>query len=134
MVGTLHKCKKYFQLLQMCNVLNINFLEYIFGQVNETAYSPLTNNTILTSTTTLYCVTDSPSVRGVMWSYVDLSGVRTNLNSTTNATTGLSTLQVYSTYPGNYTCELSQNGGINTTTFTALMKDTNIYTGNITFV
>ena len=67
-----------------------------------------------------------------MWSYVDLSGVRTNLTSTTNATTGLSTLQVNSTHPGNYTCELSQNGGINVTTFTALMKDINIYTGSVT--
>ena len=116
----------------MCNVCNKIFLEYIFGQANETTYSSLTNNTILTSDTILYCVTDSPSVRGVMWSYVDLAGIITNLTSTTNTATGLSTIQINSTNPGNYTCELSQNGGINTTTFTALMKDTNIYTGSLT--
>ena len=116
-----------------CDVFYKNLLEYIFGITNGTGYSPLTNNAILTSDTTLYCVTDNPSVRGVMWSYVDLSGVRTNLTSTTNTTTGLSTIQVNSTQPGNYTCEVSQNGGLNITTFTALMKDTNIYTGTVIF-
>ena len=117
----------------MCNVSKYTFLEYRFGITNGTGYSPLTNNAILTSDTTLYCVTENPSVRGVMWSYVDLSGVRTDLTSTTNTTTGLSTIQVNSTQPGNYTCEVSQDGGLNITTFTALMKDTNIYTGIVTF-
>ena len=112
----------------ICNVLNMNFLE-LFGQVNETTYSLLTNNTILASDTTLYCVTDSPSVREVIWNYVDLAGIRTNLTSTTNVTTGVSIIEAYTTQPGYYTCEVSQNGGINTTTYTAVMTDTDIYTG-----
>ena len=65
----------------------------------------------------------------MLWSYVDLSDVRTNLTTTTDASSGVSVIQVYTTQPGYYTCEVSQNGGMNTVTYTAVMTDTDIYTG-----
>ena len=62
------------------------------------------------------------------WSYVDLAGTRTDLASTTNANTGVSTIQVYTTQPGYYSCEVTENGGSNRT-YTAVMTDTNPNTG-----
>ena len=83
----------------------------------------------MTSNTTLYCVTENKDTPQVLWSYVDLSDVRTNLTTTTDASSGVSVIQVYTTQPGYYTCEVSQNGGMNTITYTAVMTDTDIYTG-----
>ena len=65
----------------------------------------------------------------VMWSYVDLAGTKTDLTSTTDASTGVSTIQVYTTQPGYYSCEVTENGGSNRT-YTAVMTDTNPDTGN----
>ena len=64
-----------------------------------------------------------------MWSYVDLAGIRTDLTSTTDASTGVSTIQVYTTQPGYYSCEVTENGG-SSRTYTAVMTDTNPDTGN----
>ena len=61
---------------------------------------------------------NSPQVE---WSYVDPSGNRTYLISTTDTSTGVSIIQVYTTQPGYYTCEVTQNGGMNTVTYTAVM-------------
>ena len=63
-----------------------------------------------------------------MWSYVDLTGARSDLTSTTNASTGVSTIQVYTTQPGYYSCRVTQDGG-SSRTYTAVMTDTNPYTG-----
>ena len=63
-----------------------------------------------------------------MWSYVDLAGTSTNLTSTTDASTGVSTIQVYTTQPGYYNCEVTENGGSDRT-YTAVMTDTNPDTG-----
>ena len=60
----------------------------------------------------------------VMWSYVDLAGTSTDLTSTTDASTGVSTIQVSTTQPGYYSCEVTENGGSNRT-YTAVMADTN---------
>ena len=102
-----------------------------FGQITGSTYTSLADNTVLTSNTTLYCVTENKDTPQVVWSYVDLSDVITNLTSTTDATTGVSIIQVYTTQPGYYTCEVSHNGGMNTTTYTAVMTDTNKYTGSL---
>ena len=64
-----------------------------------------------------------------MWIYVDLAGTRTDLTSTTDASTGVSTIQVYTTQPGYYSCDVTENGG-NSRTYTAVMTDTNPDTGN----
>ena len=64
-----------------------------------------------------------------MWSYVDLAGTKTDLTSTTDASTGVSTIQVYTTQPGYYSCEVTENGGSNRT-YTAVMTDANPDTGN----
>ena len=65
-----------------------------------------------------------------MWSYVDLAGTRSDLTSTTDASTGVSTIQVYTTQPGYYTCEVTEDGG-SSRTYTAVMTDTNPDTGNV---
>ena len=84
-----------------------------------TTYSPLPHYTVLTSDTTLYCVTERNSPE-VMWSYVDLAGTSTDVNSTTDASTGLSTLQVSITQPGYHSCKVTSNGGFNKT-YTAVI-------------
>ena len=63
-----------------------------------------------------------------MWSYVNPAGIRTDLNSTTDVNTGVSTLQVYTTKPGNYSCEVSENGGMSTN-YTAIVRDSNVFSG-----
>ncbi|KAI6647384.1 hypothetical protein LOD99_12380 [Oopsacas minuta] len=61
----------------------------VFGEVIASTYSALSDNTILTSDTTLYCITKNMNTPEVMWSYVDLSGIRTDLTSTTDPNTGI---------------------------------------------
>ena len=63
----------------------------------------------------------------MIWSYLNLDGVRTDINTTTNSTTGVSIIQVYTTHPGYYTCEVSQNGGINTTSYTVEIENKSKY-------
>ena len=107
------------------NVVLVN----VFGEVTGSTYSSLEDNTIIISDTTLYCVTENRNTPQVMWSYVDLAGTRMDLSSTTNASTGVSTIQVYTTQPGYYSCEVTENGG-SSRTYTAIMTDTNPDTGN----
>ena len=101
----------------------------VFGEVTGSTYSLLEDNTVLISDTTLYCITENKNTPQVMWSYVDLAGTRTDLTSTTDASTGVSTIQVYTTQPGYYRCEVTENGGSDRT-YTAVMTDTNPDTGN----
>ena len=77
----------------------------VFGEVTGSTYSSLVDNTALISDTTLYCVTENKNTPEVMWSYVDLAGTSTDLTSTTDANTGVSTIQVSTTQPGYYSCE-----------------------------
>ena len=83
----------------------------VFGEVTGSTYSPLENNAVLISDTTLYCLTENENTPEVMWSYVDLAGTSTDLTSTTDASTGVSTIQVSTTQPGYYSCEVTENGG-----------------------
>ena len=83
----------------------------VFGEVTGSTYSSLEDNTVLISDTTLYCVTENKNTPEVMWSYVDLAGTSTDLTSTTDASTGVSTIQVSTTQPGYYSCEVTENGG-----------------------
>ena len=84
---------------------------------------------LLTSNTTLYCVTENKDTPQVMWNYVDLFGTRTDLTSTTDTSTGVSIIQVSTTQPGYYTCEVPQNGGMSMGTYTVGLLNTNLYTG-----
>ena len=97
----------YHNLFILNNVVLVN----VFGEVTGSTYSSLEDNTVLISDTTLYCVTENKNTPQVMWSYVDLAGTRTDLTSTTDASTGVSTIQVYTTQPGYYSCEVTENGG-----------------------
>ena len=88
----------------------------------------LEDNVILASDTNLYCITENKNTPQVKWSYIDLAGTRSVLTSTTDATTGVSILHVYSTQPGYYTCEVTENGG-SSRTYTAVLTDSILYTG-----
>ena len=101
----------------------------VFGEVTGSSYSPLEDNTVLISDTTLYCVTENKNTPEVMWSYVDLAGTSTDLTSTTDANTGVSTIQVSTTRPGYYSCEVTENGG-SSRMYTAVMTDTNPDSGD----
>ena len=111
------------------NVVLVN----VFGEVTGSTYSPLVDNTVLISDTTLYCVTENRITPEVMWSYVDLAGTSTDLTSTTDASTGVSTIQVSTTQPGYYSCEVTENVG-SSRTYTAEMTGTNPDTGNYHFI
>ena len=102
----------------------------VFGEVTGSTYSSLEDNTVLTSDNTLYCVTENENTPQVMWSYVDLAGTKTDLTSTTNASTGVSTIQVYTTQAGYYSCEVTENGGSDIT-YTAGILDATFYTGSV---
>ena len=65
-----------------------------------------------------------------MWSYLNLDGIKTGLTTTTDVSTGVSIIQVYTTQPGYYTCEVSQNGG-NRRAYTVIMTDTHRDSGNL---
>ena len=96
----------------------------VFGEVTGSTYSSLVDNTVLISDTTLYCVTENKNTPEVMWSYVDLAGTSTDLTSTTDASTGVSTIQVSTTQPGYYSCEVTENGG-SSRMYTAVMTGSN---------
>ena len=106
-----------------CFDRRIIYLVNIFGQVVGSTYSQLADDTVLTSNTTLYCVTENSNTPQVVWSYLNLDGIKTGLTTTTDASTGVSIIQVYTTQPGYYTCEVSQNGG-NRRAYTVIMTDT----------
>ena len=54
-----------------------------FGRIIDSTYSSLADNTVLSSDTTLYCVTENKDTPQVTWSYLNLNGIRTNLPSVT---------------------------------------------------
>ena len=89
-------------------------------------YSSLEDNTILNADTTLYCITENTNTPQVMWSYVDLAGTSTDVTSTTDASTGVSTIEVYTTQPGYYSCEVTENVG-DTKVYTAGVLNLNIF-------
>ena len=101
-----------------------------FGQITGTTYTSLSDNSVLTSNTTLYCVTENKDTPQVKWSYVDLDGIRSDLTSTTDANTGVSNIQVFTTEPGYYTCEVTENGGISKM-YTVGILNTELYTGKL---
>ena len=102
-----------------------------FGQITGTTYTSLSDNSVLTSDTTLYCVTENKDTPQVKWSYVDLTGVESDLTSTTDLSTGVSNIQVSTSEPGYYTCEVTENGG-SSKIYTAVMADNIIDTGKMT--
>ena len=100
-----------------------------FGmQISSSTFTALSDNSILTSNTTLYCITDSINTPEVEWSYEDVSGNRTDLSATTDASTGVSTLFVTTDVPGYYSCKVSLEGGTNRA-YTVEMMDISQYTG-----
>ena len=106
----------------------------VFGEVTGSTYSSLEDNSVLTSNTTLYCVTENENTPEVMWSYVDLAGTSTDLTSTTDASTGVSTIQVSTTQPGYYSCEVTENGGVpSSKMYTAWILSPNIYPGSVMY-
>ena len=101
----------------------------VFGEVTGSTYSSLEDNTILNADTTLYCITENTHTPQVMWSYVDLAGTSTDVTSTTDASTGVSTIQVYTIQLGSYSCEVTENGG-SSRTYAAVMTESNHVLGN----
>ena len=102
----------------------------VIGEVIGSNYSSLPDNRLIASNTTLYCVTENENTPEVMWSYVDLAGTSTDLTSTTDASTGVSTIQVSTTQPGYYSCEVTENGG-STKMYTAGVLNANNYPGSV---
>ena len=118
-----HTCGSILFMFLYLSQRSINYvLVDVFGEVAGSTYTPLEDNTVLTSDTTLYCVTENKNTPEVMWSYVDVAGTSTDLTSTTDASTGVSTIQVSTTQPGYYSCEVTENGG-SSRMYTAVMTD-----------
>ena len=100
-----------------------------FGKkIGSSTFTTLSDNSILISNTTLYCITDISSTPEVEWSYEDVSGNRTELSATTDASTGVSSLSVTTDIPAYYSCLVSLEGGTNRT-YSVEMMDISQYTG-----
>ena len=100
-----------------------------FGrQIDSSTFTALSDNSILISNTTLYCITDSSNTSEVEWSYEDVSGNSTDLSATTVVSTGVSTLSVTTDVPGYYSCKVFLEGGTNRN-YTVEMMDISQYTG-----
>ena len=83
-----------------------------FGRISNVIYTELPTNHILSQNTTLYCITENSTP----WSYLDLAGNVTVLNTTfINAAIGLATLSVTTDNPGYYSCQVIQSGGLDET-------------------
>ncbi|KAI6661817.1 Phosphatidylinositol phosphatase PTPRQ-like isoform X2 [Oopsacas minuta] len=95
-----------------------------FGRIQYSRnYLPLLDDTVLTSDTTLFCITENKYTPQVVWSYQDLAKSTTStLTSYTSSTTGVSSLRVYISRPGYYSCRVKVNGG-SYKTYTALIAD-----------
>ena len=100
----------------------------VFGTIGGDIYSSLKHNTVLTTDTTLYCITENKNTPQVLWSYVNLAGTSGDFIRATDVATGVSILHVYTTQPGSYSCEVTENGG-RSRTYTAIMKNVNSQTG-----
>ncbi|KAI6658168.1 Adhesion G-protein coupled receptor D1-like isoform X2 [Oopsacas minuta] len=94
-----------------------------FGEISGSMSSALSDNATLQTNTTLYCVTEKNNNLEVKWSYLSFSGISVNLNSTTNNNLGVSTMPVFTSQPGFYSCEVSEDGGTSKT-YTAIMEET----------
>ena len=86
-------------------------------------YTEFPNNQIISKDSSLYCITESSTP----WSYVNPFGIRTVLNTTVDANTGISILAVTTDNPGYYSCEVARTGFYET--YTAGVFDLAIYTG-----
>ena len=72
-------------------------------------------STTLYENITVQCITENKDTQHVVWSYVDLDGSRSVLNSPTSLTTGVSTLSVSTDKPGYYSCQVTQQTGVSRT-------------------
>ena len=99
-----------------------------FGQVIGSNYLSLPDNTALTSDTTLYCITENKGTPRVVWSYQDLAKSTTSTLSSYTSSAGVSSIRVYTSRPGYYSCIVKVNGG-SYKTYTALIADVDLSTG-----
>ena len=103
-----------------------------FGQGIRSNYLSLPDNAVLTSDTTLFCITENKNTPQVVWSYQDLAKSTTSILSSyyirTSSTTGVSPLQVYTSKPGYYSCRVKVNGGTYQM-YTVLIADVDLSTG-----
>ena len=126
-ISTVGKYRIYNKYLKQS--LNIILLGSAFGkQIDQNTFASLSEDSILISNATLYCLTSSRNATEVLWSYEDASGNREVLSGTTDASTGISTLSVNTHTPGYYSCEVSLEGGMNKA-YTVEMMDISQYTG-----
>ena len=108
----------------------MNFIVTAFGKMmeNSTSVESIANNAILHEDTTLYCITENMNTPHVTWSYADLAGGSSSvLNSTTDVTTGVSSLSVTTDKPGYYSCQVTRNGS--NVNYTAVVLQTTSYPG-----
>ena len=115
------------QHIQMILLLMIIVGSSFGKQISSSTFTALSDNSILISNTTLYCITDSSNTPEVEWSYKDVSGNSNDLSAMTDASTGVSILSVTTDVPGYYSCKVSL-GGTNKT-YTVEMMDISQYTG-----
>ena len=72
-----------------------------FGQQTRNGtFSALGDNSFLNRETTLYCMAENQNMTQVTWIYTDISEYSTVLSATTDAITGVSSLNVTNDKPG----------------------------------
>ncbi|KAI6653444.1 Macrophage mannose receptor 1-like [Oopsacas minuta] len=109
-------------------VASLTLKVYRFGQqLSANIYEGIEHNSIITTSTTLYCL-DGSSNPFVTWRYVSLDGTISNLEADTELETGISLLTVGIDEPGYYSCEVNEDGGY---TYTVAILNTSIYTTEV---
>ena len=96
----------------------------LFGKI-ESGFESLISHEHLFQDTTLFCITENKNTPSIVWEYVDLSEIRTDItvNSSLNVERGLSTLRVYTDRPGFYSCSVSRDNGAVSREYVVVMAD-----------
>ncbi|KAI6657364.1 Secretory phospholipase A2 receptor [Oopsacas minuta] len=102
--------------------IQIQLSVFTFGEeMASNVYEYLSDLSVLTTNTTLYCITEKIDIPEVIWNYEDLQGVRISLSADTDFFTGFSSLLVTTDKSGYYSCDVTENG-INKTYTIAVMN------------
>ncbi|KAI6653443.1 hypothetical protein LOD99_3662 [Oopsacas minuta] len=106
--------------------IQIQLTVYPFGEeIALREYNNLEDLSVLTTNTTLYCITDVIDIPEVIWKYEDLEGVNTSQSAETDFFTGFSSLLVTTDKVGYYSCYVTENGV--SKTYSIAVMDTEVY-------
>ncbi|KAI6646293.1 hypothetical protein LOD99_9245, partial [Oopsacas minuta] len=83
-----------------------------FGEdVINSFFQALSDNTILTTSQTIYCLASTEDTLRFNWVYINADGIATTLPHVMGTSKGVSALYINTANPGSYSCEATLNDG-----------------------